>query len=302
MDTIILLIFLLCVIYLYYSNNTAKQLIDDKPTHRKPKHTLRNILYKFSSGDKINLIGDCSVNLYTKNTISSDMKHRFIKLIDSIFKNIYGLTDNNYVVLNINNIYEQIDKNHNARYILDITINSTKNYYTVKVIIDIVILNDDILINYIGLNDASNNNIINRYDIVYQDQGILLEHNNFTENISKLLNNKYQKHHKLINVNINKLDTKNYNLDNVLTLNSLLNGYYPATTSVESIQSLENKGIDGLLESYFPNDLVSIESPDYCNKLNGEKCIFNRNSTSTEYTQPYMAPGLFFDRSSYPLN
>ena len=62
-------------------------------------------------------------------------------------------------------------------------------------------LNGDVLINYISTNDASNNNIVDRYDIVYQDQGILLNHNMFTENIRSLLDNQYKKVNNLISVN-----------------------------------------------------------------------------------------------------
>ena len=95
------------------------------------------------------------------------------------------------------------------------------------------------------------------------------------------------------------MDVKNYELDNVLSLTSLLNKYYPATTSNGTIKNLESKGMDGLTEQYFPPDLQTIESQQYCP---GGSCVFRHNSSSSEYTQPYMAPGLFYDRSSYPVN
>ena len=60
------------------------------------------------------------------------------------------------------------------------------------------------------------------------------------------------------------------------------------------------KGLIGQLEDYLPVDQNTIKSPQYCNKYLGENCIFNHNSTQTEYNQPYMGPGLFFNRSSFP--
>ena len=124
----------------------------------------------------------------------------------------------------------------------------------------------------------------------------------FTSNISSLLDDTYRKNHKLISVNSKNMDSKNYSLDNVLSLQSLANGYYPATVTMDSIKGLHHKGMDGLMERYFPPSLSTIESPQYCDKEQGEHCTFQHASTSSEYTQPYMAPGLFFDRSSFPVN
>ena len=56
--------------------------IKDTPSHSKPKHVLHNVLQEFSKGDKVTLKGDCKVNLYTRNTITVDMKDRFTKLIN----------------------------------------------------------------------------------------------------------------------------------------------------------------------------------------------------------------------------
>jgi len=302
MDTLLIILFFVLVGYVLMNMNMSvpNYTVTDKATHAKPQHVLRDVLQDFSSGDKVNLVGDCNINLYTRNTIASDMKERFTNLLNTIFKSAYGLTHRVYAVQELNNIYEQLDKQGNGRYIIDTTINSTNNYYTINVILDIVLLNGEILINHISTNEASNNNIINRYDMVYHGQGILIEHDNFTENIRSLLDNKYKKHHNVIVVNTQKLDVKNYPLDNVLSLTSLLNSYYPANTSTGTIQSLETRGIDGLMERYFPSDLDTVQSPEYCDKLSGDNCTFQHNSTTTEYTQPYMAPGLFFDRSSFP--
>lgn len=319
MELLPLLIFLGLVLYFFYTNTEEPQPIvnhpkQDNSTHVKPAHLLKDLLQKYSSGDKLYLSGKCVVNLYSKYIINVDMKEKFTKLINNIFQNMYRISETLYKVQELNNIYEQIDGFGNKRYIIDATVNSIANYYSVRILLDIVIINDEIYVNYLNINDASNNNIIDKYDIVYQDQGILLNHNNFTSNVRSILDQEYKKRNQLIAINSANLDSKNYNLNNVLSLNSLLKSYLPATLSNQSEKNLEMKGLLGQLESYFPSDLPSVKSPQYCNKYmngwttdtvgkpGGESCVFDHNNTETEYNQPYMAPGLFFNRSSYPRN
>jgi len=315
MNQLLLVIFFILLTYLIYSsqlNTGVEPPSRDNSGHVKPEHLLYDVLRQFSSGDKVYLSGKCQVNLYSKYIIDTSMKGKFTTLLNQIFNSVYGLTHRLFRVQELNNIYEQIDSLGNKRYIVDATLNSVSNYYTVRVILDIVILQGEVKVNYIGINGASNNNIIDRYDIVYQDQGILLNHDNFTENMRSLLDTEYRNKHNLIAVDSNKLDSKNYNLNNVLSLDSLLKKYLPSTLSSESEKNLKMKGVDGLLEMYLPSDITSIKSPQFCNKyLNGwtsdsinmsgdEGCVFDHNTTETEYNQPYNAPGMFFDRSSYP--
>lgn len=305
MDKLLIIVFFVLVGYLVTNmtiNKKPQDIVDDTPTHAKPQHVLHSILNNFSSGDKINLIGECSVNLYTRNTITSDQKSKFTDLIKQILHSVYGLTKQVYEVQEINNIYEQIDSKMNVRYIVDATINSINNYYSVNILVDVVIFNGEIMVNSVIPNGASNNNIVNRFDIVYQDQGILLDYNTFSKDIALLLDNQYQKQHNVVGINSNNMDGKNYPLDNVLSLTSLANMYYPAKVSNGTIDNFKLKGMDGLLEQYFPPKLNTIESPQYCDKLSGQQCLFQKKATSSEYTQPYMVPGLFYDRSSYPIN
>ena len=315
MDTLLLVIFFILLMYLIYSSQLTTGVepsSKDNSGHVKPEHLLYDVLQQFSSGDKVYLSGKCKVNLYSKYIIEAPMKEEFTNLLNQIFNSVYGITHHLFRVQELNNIYEQIDSLGNKRYIVDATLHSVSNHYTVRVILDIVILQGEVKVNYVGINDASNNNIIDRYDIVYQDQGILLNHNNFTENIKSLLDTEYRKKNKLIAVDSSKLDSKNYDLNNVLSLNSLLKMYLPSTLSSESEKNLKMKGVNGQLEMYFPPDISAIKSPQFCNKyLNGwtsdgvniagdEGCVFDHNTTATEYNQPYMAPGMFFNRSSFP--
>jgi hypothetical protein len=303
------------LIYYYLRLNREHRPIKhgkDESGHVKPEHLLYDVLKQFSSGDKISLEGQCQVNLYSKHIINVDMKQKFTKLLNQIFSSVYGITHRLFQVQELNNIFEQVDSSNNKRYVVDATLNSVSNYYTARVILDIVVINGEVMVNYINVNNASNNNIIDRYDVVFQDQGILFNHNNFSSNIKSLLDTEYKKNNRLILLESKRLDSKNYNLENVVSLNSLLKRYLPSTLSSESEKNLRMKGLDGQLESYFPPSITTVKSPQFCNKyLNGwttnsvnipgdESCVFDHNNTETEYNQPYMGPGQFFNRSSYP--
>ena len=314
-QTLIVFFILVGLIFYYIHLNReipTKQHSVDQSGHVKPEHLLYEVLKQFSSGDKIYLSGACTVNLYSKHIIDVTMKQKFTKLLNEIFSSVYGITHRLFQVQELNNIYEQIDAFNNKRYVVDATLNSVSNYYTTRVILDIVVINNEVMVNYVNINDASNNNIMDRFDVVYDNQGILFNHNNFSENIRALLDTEYKKNHKLIAVNSSQLDSKNYNLENVLSLNSLLKRYLPSTLSSESEKDLQMKGLDGQLEMYLPPSITTAKSPLFCNKyLNGwtsnagnipgdEHCVFDHNTTETEYNQPYMAPGQFFNRSSLP--
>ena len=314
-QTLIVFFILVGLIFYYIHLNReipTKQHSVNQSGHVKPEHLLYDVLKQFSSGDKIYLSGACTVNLYSKHIIDVTMKQQFTKLLNEIFSSVYGITHRLFQVQELNNIYEQIDAFNNKRYVVDATLNSVSNYYTARVILDIVVINNEVMVNYVNINDASNNNIMDRFDVVYNNQGILFNHNNFSENIRALLDTEYKKNHKLIAVNSSQLDSKNYDLENVLSLNSLLKRYLPSTLSSESEKDLQMKGLDGQLEMYLPPSITTAKSPQFCNKyLNGwtsnavnipgdEHCVFDHNTTETEYNQPYMAPGQFFNRSSFP--
>jgi hypothetical protein len=302
MEVLLVIVFLILVSYVLLHTNNTLPPVKEKPALHNHKHVVKQVLQDLSSGDKVSIMGgNCNVNLYTRNTIDVDRENKFKSLINQLFQSIYGLTDEVYSVQEINNLYEQLDSLGNGRYIVDATLNSKQNYYTTKVILDIAMLQGDILLNTVSTNEASNNNIVNRFDMVYQDQGILVERNNFGENIRKLLDNEYKKLNQLIVVDTSAMDAKNYPLDGVISLNSAMNLYYPASVSTQTVNNLDTKGMSGLTEQYFPTDLKTINSPQYCDKTK-ENCVFYHNTTTTDYTQPYMAPGLFFDRSSYPVN
>lgn len=315
MEKIITILFLIILFFLVFKSQLHTSHEKIKPIkeikgHVKQEHVLYELLKQYSSGDKLHLSGSCNVNIYTKYIITSELKEDIYKLLNIIFESIYGVSKELFQIQELNNVYEQIDLFDNKRYIIDGTLISVNNYYTARVILDIVIIDEEVFVNFISINNASNNNIIDRYDIVFQDQGILLNHNNFTSNIRSLLDQEYLEKYKLITFESKYLDSNNHDFQNVLSLKGMLNKYLPSKLSSDSQENLKIIGLDKHYENYFPADIPVIKSPQYCKKyLNGwsndsipiigdESCMFHNTSTQEEYNQPYMGPGLFFNRSS----
>lgn len=303
MKTFATLLFFVIALYWVHTNLlTTSPIKRDTSGLSKPQHKLYDVLRQYSNGDKISLMGACQVDLFVKYTIQVDQKQRVTNLLNDIFKAVYNVSNQLFEVQEINTIYQQVDTLGNKRQIVDATLHAVHNYYTVKVIVDVVDLNGEMYVNYISINPSSNNDVIKRYDVVYQHGGILFNQDNFNHNVRALLDESYRGQNKLVEIDARKQDETNYRLENVLTLSNVLRNYFPANFTKASEQDFDRKGVTGYLEMYFTPKQPTVESPSYCDKLDGQQCIVYQNSTQTEYTQPYMAPGLFFDRSSYPLN
>ena len=310
MDNKVLLIILgIIFLAIFLQKKQVAQIPQDIPTHISPKHVLYDVLKKFSNGDKITLTGTCKSMIYTKYTITSEMKQYFKEVINDMLLSIYNITNSIYQVQELNNIYEEIDSKNNKRYIVDATLNAIQNFYTVNLILDFVIINGDTYINYINVNTASNNNILDKYDVKYKGtQGILFHYNNFDKNIKTLLDTEYKKQSRLIGVSDSSL---NYDFNNVLSLSNLMNMYVPSTLSTSTLQDYENKNMKGLVEQYFPPDLTIKQSTLFCDKdsstwnkygiydQGNQNCVFENSNVSKEIRQPLEYPGLFYNRSSF---
>ena len=109
-----------------------------------------------------------------KNIPDLNMKQKFTKLLNQIFASVYGITHRLFQVQELNNIYEQIDDRNNKRYVVDATLNAVSNYYTARVILDIVVIDGEVMINYISINNASNNNIIDAIKSLISDVRICI--------------------------------------------------------------------------------------------------------------------------------
>ena len=149
----------------------------------KPEHKLFKILNSISGGNKVKLSGTCSKFIYNKNTISSELNEKLTFLIQDIISSLNRIAKNEYYMKQIENVYCMIDSKNNQRYIIDYFIYDIQNFYTIRLISDIVIVDDEIYINYLHVQSGSNNTLLNKYDIKFNSIGILFDSNMFQEDI-----------------------------------------------------------------------------------------------------------------------
>ena len=280
----------------------------------KPEHRLLKIFNNISSGAKIKLSGSCNQYIYNKNTIDQGLNEKITILVKDMIGTINKISENSYFIKKIENVYCLIDRKENQRYIVDFFIYDVKNYYTIRLITDIVIIDDEIYLNYLHIQSASNSTLMNHYDVKFNSIGILFDSNMFHEDLSKIFDNYYSQSFKVIGVNDTNLEYSKEDLTEVLTLNSFKNSYIPSTISSESYKDLENKGLNGYLDIYLPENQPMIKSRTFCNKYklewdkygiknesneNDMNCYLNNNATTSEINEPYFAPGVVTKRVDY---
>lgn len=278
----------------------------------KPEHKLLHIFDNVSGGTKIKLLGNCSRFIYNKNTISEELNEKLIVLVKKIINSLNRISESEYYMKTIENVYCVIDKKKNQRYIIDFFIFDTKNYYTIRLISDIVIIDGEFYINYLHLQSASNSILLNKYDIKFNSSGILFNNDMFQEDIIKLFDNYYSKDFKIIGVSDSSLEYNKEDLTSVLTLNSFNNLYLPSSISSETYNDLTKKDFSGYLDIYLPENQQLLKNPMFCDKykLNWDNygienkndfdsnCFINNNHTSFEINEPWNGPGIMYERSS----
>jgi hypothetical protein len=274
----------------------------------KPEHRLLKILNSVSSGSKIKLDGKLSAYIYNKNTIDKSVEDRLSAIIKELINKINTISQNDYYIKQIENVYGLVSRNKNQRYFIDFFIYDVKNYYTIRLISDIVIIDNEIYINYINLQTGSNPTILNKYDVKFNDTGILFDGNMFKENVDQLFDSFYRNSFEVISVPETTLEYSNIDLTSVVSMNSLRNLYFPSSISPETVKELERKDLSGYVEMYLPENQINIKSPMFCDKYKVEwnsygipnlsdnkdsNCYVNDNSMEKQFNEPINPPGLF---------
>jgi hypothetical protein len=307
--TVILIIILFYLSLLTNPSPLSDTVDKDKNSFIKPENKLYYLFHNISSGKKLNLKGKCQTNYYTEYTLPTELKVYLKKSITEILETIHDVSNSLFSINQITNVYEQIDSNDNRRYILKTTITDINEYYNVSLIVDLIYYREELYINYIHVDTASNSTLINYYDRMDSNirMGILDNKDTFSDNIRILLDEHYNSGYDLINI----YPDKEAIIDGALSMNSLSNYYFPSNMSNDSIKHYEDSGLDGLVKSFLPQNITSVQAPSFCSKedinwdmtasnFSSEKsnsCIMNNNQTIAKYNVPWQGPGLFFDRS-----
>ena len=312
-------LFILFLVFVFYSTR-MKQTIQTNGTvvspvknatnigFVKPEHRLLKIFNSISSGSKIKLEGICQKYIYNKTTIDKSVEDRLTAIIKELVNTINQISQNDYYIKQIENVYGLVSCDGNQRYLIDFFVYDVKNYYTIRLISDIVIIDKEIYINYMNVQSGSNPTILNKYDIKFNDTGILFDGHMFKENIDQLFDSFYRQSFHVIGVRKTDLDYTNKDLTEVVSMNSLRNMYFPSSISQDTITELEKKDLSGYVEMYLPENQGNIKSPMFCDKYKIEwdsygienkndtsdkGCYLNQNSTETVFNDPINPPGLF---------
>jgi len=311
-----LILGLILIFYLLQMNHTTVSEADlnmnnnKNPTNIgfvKPEHRLLKVLNTISGASKIRLGGLSTAYQYNKNTIDKSVEDRLSAILKNLIGSVNLLSDNDYYIKQIENVYGLIS-GKNQRYFIDFFIYDIKNYYTVRCITDIVIIDNEIYINYLNIQTGSNPTILNNYDVKFNDTGILFDGNMFKENIDDLFDSVYKNSFEVISVPETSLEYSNIDLTSVVSMNSIRNLYYPSSISPDTVKELQDKDLASYVEMYLPESQINIKSPMFCDKYKVEwdsygipnlddtkdsNCYVHDNSMQPTIGQPINPPGLF---------
>lgn len=260
----VLLFFLILILIIIILRTRKGIIFGEKRVYNNDLNTIKNnnkIASDFSVGEKNNnklVLNNVQVeNYFNKNTIENNMRHVITEIIKVILKKTNNMNNyQHYVVKEIHDIHQQIDMHRNQRYVVHFFIYSVNTYTTKKLLVDFVIINSQLFINYIGEDIGSIYALVDKYDLkvskAYQDMkkpysfGYLHNRNN-----AQMLDLFYR---------IKKLNVFDYNksINDYPDYISKLNGFFK-----EDISELVNK--------YLPKDAPSITSPKFCDKTYSDK-------------------------------
>ena len=313
---LLMIIFICAVLYLLYRNYKPKVITlkvsdtssssDHSLTIReklqkdrfvKPQHNLLYIFNEMSAKDKVVLDGDCQTNIYTRDTIPANKNEYIIEMISIILRHVKDIDNKqDYYLKDIDQLYVQMDKYENKRYIVVAFIYDIRNYYTLKIAIDFVRRSgeDQVYVNSIGNQFSSNYDIMNRYDYSIFSHGYLRNYNMYEKDARAILDENYKKYFRLIGINDSSLEY--YRLHNTYRINK---------------ENITKYDLDDYNKYYYPPGLPNTDSSAFCEKhLNDwsthgvkfenphapKNCIANNNAARVISTTPYDGPGVVTQR------
>lgn len=257
--------------------NTFNENKDEYEEQQEKINEVRNIFNDINSSKKIildDIIENWSLN---KDTIDFKIESTLITIIKNILFAVKNITENDYFVKNIENVYIMKDKNNNYRSVLNCFIYNIKEYHTVKLVIDFVSIDNIIYLNYIDIDESGVKTMINNYDLKWNSGGILLNINTFN---SDVINNIDRYYRDKYFVELYKKENYKYDfvLDGGYTLNQLITNYVPA----------ESKTIHSPL--FCDKTTYDWNNLSLFNKSN-EHCDFNKQTVATYPNYPTFMPG-----------
>ena len=242
----------------------------------KPQHKLLNLLNNISKASKIKLNKVVERESFTQHTMDPEYRSKITELLKVIIGSINNLSETDFYIKSIENLYVLRDEGNNYRFIVDTFIYDINNYYTIRLNTDIVVYRGESFINYLDIDESAVNNILNKYDVKYQAQGILSKYNMFTNDAESLLNEYYENNYKVIGVNNTSLEYETNDLSSLFSLKQLAHNYLPAGTPNQDAAYLCKKN----------KQTFDSHGVNFMNEFNKD-CISNNNAGRKYPNQPY---------------
>ena len=164
----------------------------------KPEHRLLKTFDSISSSNKVQLNGTCQRFSFTKHSIDTNIEEYIQTLLKDIIQSLNKISASEYYLKDIENVYAMMNINNEKRFIIDFFIYDVQNYYTIRLFTDIVIIQDEVYLNYLNVYSGSNQILLNKYDIKHRSSGILLDNVMFDDNIDKYFDTYYNSNFKLL--------------------------------------------------------------------------------------------------------
>jgi hypothetical protein len=306
----IIIIIMIIYNYVYNNNNNSVSSIlsSCKNTNIKqtiesfvnPQYELYDVFRNYSSNNKVILNGNCKQEYFTNDILSEKDKESIQKITQFILQDISNLNQNRRFNINNNGVYNFKEINKvlietnlmGKRYVIDTFVYDVRNFYSIRILIDYVIIEKNVFFNSIRLYDGANNNIINRYDTVINRIGVLNDTNQFTENWLSYLDKTYSDKYTLYGTEDNTIE------------------YSKLTQEIHNIKKL---GIDSygklLLPTYIDNNkTIKPTSSLFCkaqeifwdwtsaykpSKNVPSNCLLHNSATIAQANIPYYTPSTF---------
>lgn len=270
----------------------------------KPEHRLLKIFDSISSSDKVKPDGTCQRFSFTKHSIETNIEEYIKKVLQDMIQSLNVISTAEYYLKEIENVYIMMNQKNEKRFIVDFFVYDVQNYYSIRLLTDIVVINDELYLNYLNVYAGSNQLLLNKYDVKHNRTGVLFDANMFSDNIDHLFDNYYESDFKLLK--------PTDDLSSVFQVNALKNSFFPASISTKSLEEFHKKDLSSYLEMYLPENQNTIKSPVFCNKyslewdnkgifkqkeINKNDCYFHNEQAISKINEPYFSPGVITKRT-----
>ena len=303
-NNIFLILLLGLVLYFLLSHNNILDILSDRLSN---SININHISEKVNNSSNIGFVKPEHRLLKIFDSISSSNKvEEYIKkVLQDMIQSLNVITTTEYYLKEIENVYISMNQQNEKRFIVDFFVYDVQNHYSIRLLTDLVVINEELYLNYLNVYAGSNQLLLNKYDVKYNRTGILFDANMFDDNIDHLFDNYYQSNFKLLK--------PNDDLSSVFQVNTLKNTFFPSSISTKSLEELNQKDLSSYLEMYLPENQNNIKSPIFCNKYSLEwdnkgifkqkdvdknDCYFNNEQAVSKINEPYFSPSVITNRSS----